>query len=278
MATTETRVESSNNPDNRLTCVPLFRYTQPEMAQSRNFYETMAKFSSDYRRSKEYWEAKAQETKKLRERMEANTYQTSLELVTCTSFVTSGMAYLKFLDNFYPELSNGQIFNFFKLCLEINTQGSQIYEVNEAEAERISMRDRSPDFIQKQMMPLLQKAMHHIPVRGQNYLHKSFEDKYHKFEGILWGNRVLKASKPLQNDLFLEEEAQAIAELEDELIQTRVDNLTGWKITYSAGQTTYPSHLIEIPGESIGEMSNGLSSLFVKLGTPNSIKVVKLNT
>ena len=576
MAIVERKAEFAHgpDPDHDLTFVPLFHYTQAELISSRSFYETAAKFFSDYKKSREYWQTKTQETTKLKERVEEHIGQTSMHVVASMSFVATSMAYLKFLDDLKPQgLSEQQIFDFFKPCLAINTKGSVVYDVSEAEAEQAYLRDKSPEFQHKQITPYVQRAMRHIPewfkgapieyasllekystfglllnpqlvsmthaeriqrekqrarsllggeeitpnwgatiaegipdwvdenkpperslletelaadikeyqlvgrertslIRAQNYLTKSFQEKYnkytqrfnerweevkiadprlgdflsflgfcleeedlskyirfyiqlegriydpeaqalwiedslkkagvlekgaligegrellgmmffalrgltqqeereklsylrqtnkkghdairfqlqplvntltdedvlllddfvneakddqagsfvsffadvlvarikqielgknpaldkclsefreffgkvlrnnwqilfHQFEGVIFGDQV-PAYTPAPSEASSDEEAQAVAELEDELTQIRDGNLSGWRIFYSADQTTYPSHLIEIPGPSLDEKCDELQSLFVKLGVSSSVKLTSI--
>ena len=170
------------------TFIPLFRYSQVELLKSREFYDSMNKFALDQKKSFEYWENKIAEGKRLRERMEEQLGQSSMQVVSSMSFITCDMAYLKFLEDFETKgLSKQEIFDFFKLCLYNNSQTSQVYILSEAETERASIRDRSPDFLQTQVAPLFQKAVNHIPpwFKGSPAEYVFLMNKYSSFGTLL---------------------------------------------------------------------------------------------
>lgn len=117
----ENRIEVVQRKEQDVTCVPLFRYGKMGLEQSRSFYKAAGNFAAEYKRNDEYWAKKGEKLIQVRERMEINMVQLSNQLIASTSFVTCDLAYLKFLDDFEVKgLSEGEVFDFFKLCLSIN--------------------------------------------------------------------------------------------------------------------------------------------------------------
>lgn len=174
---TERQVEVTPNQNNLITCVPLFHYGPSGIIESKNTYEGLSGFTHLKDVALNHWNNKITDTEALLTRQRRTAEQINGQITNFASHISCGTAYLYFLDQLEDQgLSKHQIFDFFKLCLAVNTESSERVEYSRTGVEEAFMRQSAKSRKLVNLSSLLNKASGHMP----DWFHDSSE-KYIQF-------------------------------------------------------------------------------------------------
>ncbi len=153
-------IELTPQSDQKPTFVPLFRYGPKGLEACRAEHSALSLFVKEDETSILAWEKKREETGKLVNRLYQSQQDTTIQLNSLTSSVTTGLAFLKFLDIFIPQgLTKPEVLKFFNSCLYINYI---LLDGSASDSETLT-KQAIAGFDSKKAKPVLSKMARSIP-------------------------------------------------------------------------------------------------------------------